>query len=459
MSSTKEIAPRREAFALEAYFDRLWPLHRSITGAGLRATLDILAEIMPHARLEVPSGTEVLDWTVPKEWVVRQAYLIRPDGRRFCDVGDNNLHLVNYSIPFRGRLRLDALQAHLHSLPELPEAIPYITSYYAPRWGFCLSHEEREALPEGDYEVVVDTGLVEGALSIAEAVLPGEVEEEVLLSSYTYHPSLANNELSGPLVLSFLYRRLAAWHKRRLTYRFLLLPETIGSIAYLALHGRRLIRSLVAGYVVTCVGTAEPFVYKRSRQGGSQADRAAEAVLAERAGERHRIADIRPDRGGDERQYNAPGFDLPVGCLMRSPSSSYAEYHTSLDNKDLISFEAMEETLDAYEAICRALDGNRRYLNLAPFGEPQRGRRGLYGTLGDRRRPLERSALMWLLSDSDGDHDLLDIAARSGLGPELLISAAERLLDAGLLRSLATDESARLPEPPDALEGRRDAAA
>ena len=451
-----------EALALEALFDRLWPLHRSITGEGVRASLDILAEVMPHARLEIPSGTAVLDWQVPQEWRVREAYLVAPDGRRLCDVRDNNLHLVSYSIPFRGRLSRAELEAHLHSLPELPDAIPYVTSYYAPRWGFCLPHAERQALPDGDYEVVVDSELFDGALTLGEAVLQGESEQEVLLSSYTCHPSLANNELSGPLLLAFLYRRLAAWPRRRLTYRFLLLPETIGSIAYLAENGPRLAQRLAAGYVVTCVGTAERFVYKRSRQGDSLADRAAAAVLAAAAPGRHEIAAFRPDRGSDERQYNSPGFRLPVGCLMRSPSSSYPEYHSSLDNKDLMSFGAMVETLGLYEDICRTLDGNLRYLNQAPFGEPQLGRRGLYGTLGDRRRPPDRSALMWMLNYSDGTHDLLDIAGLSGLEPALLLEAAERLTGAGLLRPLADGEAGRLPEAPAAApgsEGSRDAAA
>ena len=411
----------------------------------MRQTLDILGELVPHERIEVASRTRVLDWTVPQEWSARKAFLIAPDGRRLCDLKENNLHLVNYSVPFRGRLSRADLEGHLHSLPELPDAIPYVTSYYQRRWGFCLPHRERLALPAGNYEVVVDTDLKDGALTIGEAVLPGTSPQEVLISSYTCHPSMANNELSGPLVLAFLYRRLAAWPGRRLTYRFVLLPETIGSITYLALRGRHLMARAIAGYVLTCLGAGEGFVYARSRRGESAADLAAECTLADLAAGRFQVCAFRPDRGADERQYNAPGFNLPVGALMRTPSRSFPEYHTSLDNKDLISFPAMVEAVDACEAICGALEANRRWLNLAPYGEPQLGERGLYGTLGDRKRPVERSALMWLLNYADGDHDLLKISRLSGLSAGVLAQAAHRLEGAGLVRALAEAETGTWP--------------
>ena len=435
-----------EARQLEAYFDRLWPLLRSLTGEGVRATHDILGELLPLTRFEVPSGTKVLDWTVPREWRVREAYIVGPDGRRRLDVRSNNLHLLNYSVPFRGRLSRQDLDAHLYSLPELPEAVPYITSYYQDRWGFCLSHRERLALPEGDYEVVIDSELVEGSMTISEAVLPGEAAEEILLSCYTCHPSLANNELSGPLVLSHLYRRLAARPRRRYTYRFVLVPETIGSIAYLSLKGSHLLHRMAAGYIINCVGTEGAFHLKQTRRGDSPADRAAAAVLGEDAADRLEVIPFRPDRGSDERQYNSPGFNLPVASLMRCPPSSYPEYHSSLDNKDFVSFPAMVETIGIYEKICGALEANLVYRNLKPFGEPQLGRRGLYSTLGDRSRPIDRSALLWVLNLADGTKDLLSIAEQSGLPWSEIARAAERLQEAELIAA-CDPQDARPGEP------------
>jgi len=281
-------APVDETALLEAYFDRLWPLLRSITGAGVRASHDILSELIPLERLEISSGTRVFDWEVPREWVVREAYVEAPDGRRLFDVREHTLHLLNYSAPFQGTVSRDELDAHLHSLPEQPDAIPYVTSYYAERWGFCCRHRDREALPEGDYRVVIDTELKPGSMTLGEAVLGGESEREVLLSCCTCHPSMANNELSGPLVASLLYRRLAAWPDRRLTYRFVFLPETIGSIAYLAMRGEHLRDTLVGGYVVNCTGLPCDITFKRSRQGDSPADKAALAALTALAPDRLR---------------------------------------------------------------------------------------------------------------------------------------------------------------------------
>lgn len=436
---------------IEAAFDRLWPLLRSLTGAGVRATHDILGEIVPLDRLEIPSGTSVFDWTVPQEWVVREAYVRASGGRRILDVAENNLRLVNYSVPFRGTLTRGELDRHLHSRADLPDAIPYVTSYYEPRWGFCLSENERRGLPEGRYDVVVDTDLVDGALTLSEAVLAGDSRDEVLISSYTCHPSLANNELSGPLAAAFLYRRLAAWPRRRFTYRFVFAPETIGTIAYLSLRGAHLRERLVAGYVVTCVGLDTHFTYKRSRRGDSRADRAAIAAL-ERSGKDFRVRDFAPT-GSDERQYGSPGFDLPVGSLMHGAYGEYPEYHTSLDNKALISFRALQESIDIYEAVCRALenddqpamaaggepadrtlDPNETFENLFPFGEPQLGRRGLYPTLGSVDQSTRVAAMMWVLNLSDGRHDLPAIAKRSGIAIERLREAAAAAEAKGVLR-------------------------
>ena len=421
-----------EVMLLEYYFDRLWPLPRSITGDGVRKTHEILSELLPLERIEIPSGTTVFDWTVPPEWVVRGAYILAPDGRRLLDFTDNNLHLVGYSRPFRGRLKRTELDKHLHSLPDRPSAIPYVTSYYTPAWGFCLSHDQREALPEGEYEVVVDTDLIEGSMTLSECVLPGESNHEVLISTNTCHPSLASNELSGPLVAAFLYRRLAELPRRRLTYRFVFVPETIGAIAYLSLRGEQLRERLVAGYVLTCLGDAGRFTYKRSRQGNSLADRVAAQVFA-RTRQGAEIVDFFP-QGCDERQYCSPGFDLPVGCLARTLYWRYPEYHTSLDNKEFISFSSLVETIDACAEICRTLEAEGRYRCLAPFGEPQLGTRGLYPTFGGaNEREARIRSQAWLLNFSDGRHSLLDIAERSGESVTDLSDIAESCVAAGLL--------------------------
>ena len=421
-----------ELTALETYFDRLFPILRSITGAGVRATHDILGELVRLERFEVPSGTPAFDWTVPKEWAVKEAYIVTPSGERILDIRDNNLHLLNYSAPFRGRLSRRELDKHLHSLPEQPNAIPYLTTYYKERWGFCLTHAQRQSLAAGDYEVVIDTELKEGSLTLSEAVLPGESAEEILISTYTCHPSMANNELSGPLVAAFLYRRIAALENRRYTYRFVFLPETIGALVYLNRRGEQLKKNLVAGYVVTCIGDAGGFTYKRSKQHHSLADRAAEYALRDEAAE---ILDFSPF-GSDERQYCSPGFNLPVGSLMRTMYGRYPEYHTSLDNKGFVSFTALQASVDVYEETLLTLEQNRRYLNLFPHGEPRLDKRGLYDSLGHSNVPDLTKTVLWLLSYSDGEHDLLDIAKRSEFSVAQLHAAAQRCVQVGLLEPL-----------------------
>lgn len=416
------------------YFDRLWPLLRSITGDGVRQTHDILGEIIPLDRIEVPSGTRMYDWTVPPEWVVREAYVIDPEGRRLADVRDNNLHLVNYSAPFQGEVSRAELDRHLYSLPDLPDAVPYVTSYHERGWGFCLSHRQRAGLPDGTYRVVVDTDLIDGSMTLSEAVLPGQREQEVLFSTYTCHPSMANNELSGPLVAAFLYRALAA-RRRRLTYRFVFLPETIGSIAYLHMRGDLLRQRLLAGYVLTCIGLDAPFVYKRSRRGASVADRAAEYCLRCRPAPGSRVVDFTPASfSSDERQYCSPGFNLPVGVFSRTVIGTYPEYHTSLDNRNLVSFEAMAEAVTMLAGLCEVLDANVTLRSLYPFGEPQLSKRGLYPTIGAPRERRESvDGTMWVLNLADGDHDLLSVAERSGMDYRVLVDRARACVDAGLI--------------------------
>jgi aminopeptidase-like protein len=419
---------------IAALFDRLWPLPRSLSGDGVRRTHDILAEYLPLERWEVASGTRVFDWTVPNEWRVRAAYVVTPDGRRILDFADCNLHLVGYSMPFRGRLARAELDAHLHSRPDLPDAIPYVTSYYARRWGFCIADDERRRLPEGEYEVVVDTELFDGHVTLSEAVLPGESDREILFSCYTCHPSLANDDLTGAIVQAFLYRRLAALEKRRFTYRFVFLPETIGSLIFLGRRGEHLREKLAGGIVVTNLGRPEPFRYKQSRNGDTPVDHVVPRVLAAH-GWPHEVERFAPV-GSDERQYCSPGFDLPVGVLSRG-DTYYREYHTSLDNRGLIRFEAMREAVDALAAICAEFEGSRWYRNLEPYGEPQLGPRGLYHSLGLTSAPGEElRAMMWVLNLSDGRHDLGAIAARSGIDGKLIRAAAERAHKSGLLTPL-----------------------
>ncbi len=417
-----------------AFLDRLWPLPRSITGEGVRASHDILGEILPLHRIEVPSGTRCFDWTVPKEWIVREAYVVTPTGERILDFGENNLYLVNYSMPFRGRMTRQELDSRLFSLPDMPEAVPYRTSYYKEDWGFCISQKQRDSLAEGEYEVVVDSDLVDGSMTISECVLPGETEKEVLLSTYTCHPSMANNELSGPLVTALLARRLTALPRRRLTYRFVFQPETIGAIATLQRIGDHLRENLVAGYVVSCVGDVGSFTYKRSRRGDTLADRACEYILAT-SGHPFEIIDFHP-MGSDERQYCSPGFDLPVGVLTRSLPATYPQYHTSLDNRDAISFEAICESIDMYYRLCLLLDRNRVYQNQVMYGEPHLSKYDLYPTLGgsaDTR--FEVGDILWLMSLADGSRDLLAIAERSGSEFDRLAELAQRCVEAGLLKA------------------------
>ena len=422
---------------LDDLLGRLWPIMRSITGAGQRQTHEILAEIMPLSHWDIPSGTPVLDWEVPQEWVFRDAYVIDPQGRKLLDARTNTLHLVNYSRRFSGSLSLEQLQPHLHSLPHQPQAIPYVTSYYADHWGFCLSQEMRDGLVPGEYRVVVDTELINGVMRVSDCILPrtegDEAEGEVLFSSYTCHPSLANNELSGPVVLAMLYRALAALPRRRLNYRFVLGPENIGSIAYLSRHGEYLRHALRAGYVLTNIGDARPLTLKRSQRGDSLAERAALRALSD--GQiAHRVVEFDP-RGADERNYCSPGYDFPVCALMRSYFSESPEYHTSLDNLDFISAQSLLAAVEACLAICRTLEANRVWQGTKPFGEPFFSRHNLAPTLSTPGVSADSQLLArrWLLNQANGRRDLIAIAERAGLPLALLAEQADVLAGAGLL--------------------------
>lgn len=393
---------------IEQYFDRLFPICRSITGNGVRETLKIISEIVPLKVYEIPSGTKVFDWIVPKEWNIDDAYIITPDGRKIADFKKHNLHIVNYSIPVHKKISFDELNLHLHTLPNKPNAIPYVTSYYKENWGFCLTYDDYKTLPQkGEYEVVINSSLTEGSLTYADCILEGETQDEILISTYICHPSMANNELSGPLVAMFLYQRLAQLTKRKYTYRFVFIPETIGALVYLHQHGEYLKKHCKAGYVITCIGDRGIFHYKQSKYGNTLADKAAIHTL-KYLKKLFRVLPFYPG-GSDERQYCSPAFNLPVGSLMRTPYREFPEYHTSLDNKDFISFRSLKESIEVYFQIMQTLEANEKYINLQPYGEPQLSKRGLY--IGDLSRE-KIMQIMYLLQYSDGQNDLIDIAER-----------------------------------------------
>jgi aminopeptidase-like protein len=412
-------------FAEEAY-----PIARSLTGDGVRETLKILQRTIPLEIREVPTGTQVFDWTVPREWNVRDAWVKDPHGEKVVDWKRHNLHLLGYSVPVHETLPLAELKPHLYTLPERPRAIPYRTSYFQERWGFCLPHAELETWQDGDYEVLVDATLEDGHLTYGELYLEGASQETVLFSTHVCHPSLANDNLSGLGVYAQLARFLAA-AERRHSYRFLFLPGMIGAITWLALHGDDA-RRVRHGLVAANLGDAGKMCYKRSRQGTAEIDRAVVRVLAD-AGAPHAVEDFVPF-GYDERQYCSPGFNLAVGSLTRTPWGRYDEYHTSDDDLRLIRPEHLAESLRRYLEVVCLLEENRRYRNLNPCGEPQLGQRGLYRTIGGSEAGRARElALLWVLNLSDGEHSLLDVAERSGIAFELLAEAAASLLDVGLL--------------------------
>jgi aminopeptidase-like protein len=409
----------------------LFPLCRSITGEGLRATLEVLRREIGVELHQVPSGTEVLDWTVPREWSIRDAWVADPAGRKVIDFQASNLHVVSYSTPVDRIMPLAELKAHLHTLPDHPDWIPYRTSYYSESWGFCASQRLVDSLPEGAYRVRIDSALAAGRLDWGELLIPGRTGDEVLLSCHVCHPSLANDNLSGIAVATWLARRLQQATGLRYSYRLLFVPGTIGSISWLATHREQLER-IRHGLVLACVGDPGPLTYKRSRRGDAPVDRAMAHVL-ERGGRPYELVDFSP-YGYDERQYCSPGFDLPVGSLSRTPYGRYPEYHTSADDLSLVRPGCLEESLETCWRVLGVLEGDRMYRSLSPYGEPQLGKRGLYGSTGGQSHAQEsQMAMLWVLSLADGQHSLLDVAERARLPFELVERTADRLRDGGLL--------------------------
>jgi aminopeptidase-like protein len=411
---------------------RLYPICRSITGNGVRETLKILQEYIPLKIAEIPTGTEVFDWSIPKEWDIRDAYIKNLNGEKIIDFQECNLHVVNYSVPIHQVIGLAELKAHLHTLPEYPDRIPYRTSYYKETWGFCLSHEQLQAMQDEQYEVYIDSSLEPGSLTYGEYYLPGESQEEILISCHTCHPSLCNDNLSGISLATFLAKHLSQIESRRYSYRFLFIPGTIGSITWLALNEQN-VNKIAHGLVVTGVGDAGKYTYKKSRRGNADVDRAAIHVL-QNSGAEYQVIDFFP-YGYDERQYCSPGFNLPVGCFMRSSHGQYSEYHTSADNLSFVKPEYLGDSFAKFLSILYVLENNRTYFNQNPKCEPRLGKRGLYRAVGGHaEEQVNELALLWVLNLSDGEYSLLDIAERAKLSFEAIEKAADALLNCGLLQ-------------------------
>lgn len=425
----------QEIYALAV---ELYPIHRGITGDGLRKTLAMLQQHVPLETTEVPTGSEAFDWRVPQEWNIRDAYIKDTGGRRVVDYQDSNLHVVNYSQPVCRTMAWHELKKHLITLPDRPEWIPYRRVCSKENWGFCLSHKQflqLDQYPERVYEVCIDATLEDGSLTYGEVYLPGETEQEVLISTHVCHPSMANDNLSGIAVATFLAKHLQSL-ERRFSYRFLFIPAVIGAITWLS-ENRRRTGNIRHGLVLSCLGDAGRATYERSRRGNAVIDRATAHVL-QYSNKDHTIRAFAPT-GYDQRQFCSPGFDLPVGCLMRTPNDEYPEYHTSADDLGLIHPHSLADSWLSCVSIVEVLEHNRRYLNRNPFCEPQLGRHGLYTTFGEEPDDrLLQQAVLWMLNLSDGKHDLLDIAERSGMNFRVIDRAARALLKCGLLSQIET---------------------
>lgn len=409
---------------------RLFPICRSITGNGVRETLDILAESIELEVHEVATGTPVLDWTIPKEWNIRDAYVKDKAGNKIADFAKSNLHVLNYSLPIHRVMPFQELKAHIHTLPDQPEAIPYRTSYYSEQWGFCMSHNSFLQMRDGDYEVRIDADLADGHLTYGEYLHRGDTDDEVLLSTHICHPSLANDNCSGLAVLTLLAASLHG-RKTRYNYRFLFAPGTIGAITWLARNEEKLSR-ISHGLVVSCIGDGGGPTYKRSRRGDAAIDRIMETVVRT-DGRPGKIVDFNP-YGYDERQYCSPGFNLPVGMLQRSPFGSFSQYHTSADDLDFIRPQHLASSFQMIEELIDILETDWTPVNLSPKGEPQLGRRGLYAAIGGTTSASETSmAFLWVLNLADGAHSLFDIARKSGLPYRSIAEAARLLREHGLL--------------------------
>lgn len=423
-------------------FDRLFPICRSILGQGYRDSLEILKEYMPMEEEVFRSGEKVLNWTVPEEWVIREAWIKDAEGNTIIDFKENNLHVLNYSEPVNVKMELSELKKYIYTSP-LRDAVPYVFSYYKRRWGFCMSRSQLEGLADGTYHAYIDSEFVSGRLVIGEAVLPGESEKEILLTSYLCHPSMANNELSGSLVLAMLYQRIRKWKKRKYTYRFLINPETIGGISYLSRYGERLKENMFGGIILTCLGGEEEKLrYKKSRQEYAPFD-----LLVDAETDTFRTEPFSPVSGSDERQYCSPGFNLPVGQIARKAYLEYEEYHTSLDTKELMGIRNIMDSCDKIEMLLLKNERESYYMNLYPCGEVKLGDYDLYPSInsgGSRMAGKDAlvneewfiQSVMMILNYSDGKHPLSYCGKRLGIPYEKIKQTAKILEDRGLLRQV-----------------------
>lgn len=410
--------------------ERLFPICRSITGNGVRETLKILREYIPIKNVEITTGTKVLDWEIPNEWNINDAYIKTSNGDKIVDFNKNNLHVLGYSEPFEGKVKLEELKNHIYTLPDQPDLIPYITSYYQRRWGFCLSEDQFKTLKNGMYEIKIDSTLEPGNLTYADLIIKGKSKKEILISTYICHPSLANNELSGPVISTFLAKYLLENNDNYYSYRFVFAPETIGTITYLSKHLEDLKRNVIAGYVLTCIGDSGPFSYLQSRKENTLVDRVTMHVLKHTEKE-YKLYDYLA-RGSDERQYCSPGIDLPVGSLMRTKYGEYPEYHTSGDNMDIISADELDKSLEKLKLCIDIIENNRIYKSTV-LGEPQLGKRGLYSTISTKTSSLNVKTMMNILAFCDGHHDLLWIAEKIGKPIMELFPIVETLFQNDLL--------------------------
>ena len=426
--------PEEDSLAVQMHqlAGRAFPICRSLTGNGVRETLGIISKIIPLSINEVPSGTEVFDWTVPKEWNIKDAYIADEDGNRIVDFQKNNLHIIGYSTPVDQWLTLDELQKYLHSLPDQPTAIPYLTSYYKERWGFCMTHNQRLKLKDGNYHVVIDSTLEEGNLTYGECILKGETSQEVFLSTYICHPSMANDDLSGPVVTTFIAKWLAS-QPRRYTYRIIFIPETIGAITYLSRNLEQMQKNTVAGFNITCIGDQGSHSCVLSRYEDTLADRAVSNVLSFAFPQHIQYSYL--DRGSDERQYCSPGVDLPLVTLCRSKFGAYPEYHTSLDNLDFVTPDGLQGGYDYVKKCIEVVEHNKTY-RVTCHAEPQLGKRGLYPNLSTKNTSAVVETMMDFIAYADGTNDLLEISHIISKPVWDILPIVEKLSAAGLLEEV-----------------------
>ncbi len=422
---------------LKKYFKKLFPICRSIMGEGFRQSLNIIGELVDLKKINVKSGTKVLDWTVPKEWNIDDAYIVTPSGKKIADFKKNNLHIVNYSQPINKILDFKELKKRLFFIKKMPSAIPYITSYYRKFWGFCLTYNDFKKLPKkGRYKVVIKSKIKNGNLVYSDNLIKGKSKKEILFSTYLCHPSMANNELSGPLVWSMLYKIIKNTGPHYYSYRFLIAPENIGAAAFLQ-NSKKKIKNIIAGYIINCVGVGKEFTYKRSRIGNSLADKSVINLLAN-SDLKYSIIDFYPD-GSDERQFCSPGFNMPIGLIMRKAYNKFPEYHTSLDNEKLISFQTLEESINFYKDVVKTIENNFIPVGKVLYGSPQlsKSKIPLYSNLmnyKNKPKSQETRFILEIINNAEGKKDLLTICNEKKFRLIDYIETVNKLLRAGYIK-------------------------